>query len=74
MKVRKGEVTGRWLFKEKLALVTQLQITKCHEKAWGILESEDCGSRGQIIKKHVGLSLEKAGRQRLEDQQEPEET
>lgn len=46
MKVRKGEVTGRWLFKEKLALVTQLQITKCHEKAWGILESEDCGSRG----------------------------
>ena len=28
MKVRKGEVTGRWLFKEKLALVTQLQIMK----------------------------------------------
>lgn len=72
--VRKGEVTGRWLFKEKLALVTQLRITKCHEKAWGILASEDWGSRGQIIKKHVGLSSEKAGRQRLEDRQEPEET
>lgn len=57
MKVRKGEVTGRWLFKEKLALVTQLQITKCPEKAWGIVESEDCGSRGQIIKKHVGLRV-----------------
>ena len=57
MKVRKGEVTGRWLFKEKLALVTQLQITKYHEKAWGILESEDCGSRGQIIKTHVGLRV-----------------